>query len=59
MWDKERHYLERRVEEELDLAQSANHPAAVKAHYLLLSLYLNRLFPEERRSNVYSLMSRH
>jgi hypothetical protein len=45
MWDEERDYLERRAEDELDRAQHAIHPAAVKAHYELLGYYLNRLYP--------------
>ena len=49
MWDKERQYLERRAEDELDRAQEAMHPAAVKAHYELLGYYLNRLYPESKR----------
>jgi hypothetical protein len=49
MWNEERRYLERRAEDELDRAQEAMHPAAVKAHYELLGYYLNRLYPESRR----------
>lgn len=37
-------YLEKRAEAELDLAQSATHPAAVKAHYMLAGYYLDRLY---------------
>lgn len=37
-------YLEKRAEAELDLAQTATHPAAVKAHYLLAGYYLDRLY---------------
>ena len=48
MRDHDRDYLERRAEEELDLAQLASHPAAVRAHYHLLGHYLDRLYPEER-----------
>ena len=44
----DRDYLERRAEEELDLAQQASHPAAVRAHYHLLGHYLDRLYPENR-----------
>ena len=36
-------YLHDRAEEELTLAQQAEHPALVQAHYLLASLYLDRL----------------
>ena len=38
MWDVNREYLERRAEDELECAQRAEHPAAVKAHYELLAL---------------------
>lgn len=58
MPDKDRLYLERRAEDELNCAQQAEHPAAVKAHYELLGYYLNRLYPEQRwfggRSRLYS-----
>lgn len=36
-------YLEDRAETELALAQQAAHPAAVRAHFLLAGLYLDRL----------------
>ena len=36
-------YFYRRAEAELELAQQAEHPAAVKAHYLLASHYLDSL----------------
>lgn len=41
----DRLYFERRAEEELDCAQQATDPGAVKAHYELLGFYLNRLYP--------------
>jgi hypothetical protein len=41
---EEREYLERRAEDELDLAQRASHPVAVRAHYELLGFYLDRLY---------------
>ncbi|WP_294391655.1 hypothetical protein [uncultured Sphingomonas sp.] len=41
----ERDYLERRAEDELDCAQRASPPAAVKAHYDLLGRYLDQLYP--------------
>lgn len=47
----ERQYLERRAEEELDCAQRATHPAAIRAHYLLLDRYLDRLYPPLSRSS--------
>jgi hypothetical protein len=37
-------YLERRAEAELDAAQEAVHPAAVRAHYQLAALYLDALY---------------
>ena len=37
-------YLERRAEAELEAAQAAAHPAAVRAHYNLASAYLERLY---------------
>lgn len=39
-------YLERRAEDELVAAQQATHPGAVRAHYNLASLYLDRLYGE-------------
>jgi hypothetical protein len=39
-------YLERRAEQELELAQSSTHPAAVRAHYQLAGFYLDRLYCE-------------
>jgi hypothetical protein len=37
-------YHESRAEEELALAQRSEHPAVVRAHYLLAGLYLDRLY---------------
>jgi hypothetical protein len=37
-------YLYYRAEEELELAQAAEHPAAVKAHYLLAGHYLDSFY---------------
>ena len=36
-------YYEQRAEAELELAQAANHPSVVKAHYTLANLYLDLL----------------
>lgn len=36
-------YLEQRAEAELDAAQAATHPQAVRAHFLLATRYLDRL----------------
>lgn len=40
----EQDYYYRRAENELRLAQEANHPAAVKAHYVLAGFYLDRVY---------------
>ena len=47
----ERDYLERRAEEEIFLAQAAEHRRAVQAHYELASAYLDRLHGEAPRSS--------
>jgi hypothetical protein len=44
-----RRYYEHRVEEQLELAQRADQPEVVKAHYRLADLYLDLLFPPERQ----------
>ena len=44
MAEIDKDYLEERAEAELTLAQAAAHPAAVRAHYLLAGLYLDRLY---------------
>jgi len=41
MPDDERSYFQRRAEEEIEAAQSASHPEAVRAHYLLAGYYLD------------------
>lgn len=41
-------YLYRRAEAELEMAQAAEHPAAVKAHYELASHYLDSLHESEK-----------
>lgn len=43
----EEEYLEARAETELSLAQSATHPAVVRAHYLMADLYLARLYGQD------------
>jgi hypothetical protein len=46
--EEESAYLEARAEAELCLAQSADHPAVVRAHYMLAGFYLDRLYnPDE------------
>jgi hypothetical protein len=46
-------YFYDRAEAELELAQSAEHPAAVRAHYLLAGHYLDRFYgePEDEPSS--------
>lgn len=40
----DQHYFYERAEAELDRAQRAEHPEAVKAHYLLAGYYLDRVY---------------
>jgi len=44
MSDNDRAYLEGRAEMELEMAQKAEHPSAVKAHYELAGLYLDKVY---------------
>jgi hypothetical protein len=37
-------YYSRRAEAELELAQRATHPAAVRAHYVIANHYLDRVY---------------
>ena len=50
MSHEEQDYLERRAEDELRLAQEANHQRAVQAHYELAAAYLDRLHGETPKS---------
>jgi hypothetical protein len=43
-------YFERRAEDELAAAQKATHPRAVRAHYILASHYLDRLYGNEAQA---------
>jgi hypothetical protein len=43
-------YYERRAEEQLELAQSSLIPSAVKAHYDLANLYLEKLEAAEAKA---------
>lgn len=46
-------YFYDRAEAELEAAQNADHPAAVRAHYLLAGHYLDRFYgPEEQAPRV-------
>ena len=53
--DDDSAYLEARAEAELLLAQASDHPAVVRAHYMLAGFYLDRLYrggnEEELRGN--------
>lgn len=44
MAEDERSYFLERAEAELEQAQSATHPSAVRAHYYLANLYLDRVY---------------
>jgi hypothetical protein len=46
MSQTEASYLERRATAAIELAQRASCPAAVRAHYVMASHYLARLYPE-------------
>jgi hypothetical protein len=52
MVSAERIYFERRAEAELELAQKATHPAAVKAHCELAESYLSRIYGSAGRRDV-------
>ena len=41
MSDDQRSYFQARAEEEIEAAQSASHPEAARAHYLLAGYYLD------------------
>ena len=44
----ERAYFSRRAETELNMAQRAAAPEAVRAHYTLAGYYLDRVYGEDR-----------
>jgi HEPN domain-containing protein len=44
MSSHEMSYLEQRAESQLELARRATHPAAVRAHYQLAEMYLDKLY---------------
>jgi HEPN domain-containing protein len=46
MSSHEMSYLEQRAESQLELARRATHPAAVRAHYQLAEMYLDKLYGE-------------
>ena len=37
-------YYENRAEQELELAQRSDHPAVVRAHYLIAGFYLDSIY---------------
>ena len=41
MIDDDKAYFQVRAEEEIELAQAADHPDAVRSHYLLAAYYLD------------------
>ena len=47
MLDHDIEYFMFRAEQELELAQRAEHPKVVAAHYRLSQLYLDRIYPVE------------
>ena len=44
MSEEDRSYLCERAEAELEAAQKAGHPGAVRAHYLMAGYYLDRVY---------------
>lgn len=50
MSHEERDYYERRAENEIALAQRAQHQRAVQAHYELAAAYLDLIHGDEPRS---------
>jgi hypothetical protein len=50
MNDDESSYYEMRAEEALDLAQQAVHPAAVRAHYGMAELYIERMLDSRAKA---------
>ena len=47
MMNEDLHYFQARADAELELAQQAAHPTAVKAHYTLAGMYLDRVHRSE------------
>jgi hypothetical protein len=50
MSHEDQDYFERRAEDEIRLAQQADHQKVVQAHYELASAYLDRLHGETPKS---------
>jgi hypothetical protein len=51
MSHEDQDYFERRAEDEIRLAQQADHQKVVQAHYELASAYLDRLHGETPKSD--------
>lgn len=45
-------YFYQRAETELELAQKATHPAAVRAHYIIANHYLDRVYSQPEAAPV-------
>ena len=45
-------YFYQRAETELELAQKATHPAAVRAHYIIANHYLDRVYSQPAEGNL-------
>ncbi|HIV75936.1 hypothetical protein [Sphingomonas yabuuchiae] len=45
-------YFYQRAETELELAQKATHPAAVRAHYIIANHYLDRVYSQPENGAV-------
>jgi hypothetical protein len=52
MQHDDRHYYEGRAEEELEQAQQSSNPKAVRAHYQLAGLYLDKVFGQPPAEHV-------
>ncbi|MET4896285.1 hypothetical protein RN629_03810 [Sphingomonadaceae bacterium jetA1] len=48
----EEDYFYQRAETELELAQKATHPAAVRAHYIIANHYLDRAYSQSDGAHV-------
>ena len=51
---RDENYFRRRAEQELDLAQRAEAPGAVLAHYQLAEAYLDKLEPDDQEPSLSS-----
>lgn len=51
MTNREKNYFLRRAEAELEMAQAGRHEAAVRAHYVLAGLYLDRVYGSDQTAS--------